>query len=132
VISIHVKPFRERIEDIVPIFKLMLLDNISDGATAPLIDPTAKAILEAYPWPGNAEELANAAKYAISHLVAGVVTKESLPAKVANAPAKPLLSGENKYKAKYLKAFLKSKGANMMDQLMKKDSAARKDTKENQ
>lgn len=114
VISIRIKPFRERVEDIVPVFTLMIQKNIKEGTPFPQIDPSAKAILESYPWPGNAEEINNAAKFALANLKDNVITQNSLPPRIANCQVKPDSARENPYKTRHLKAYLKTRGADLL------------------
>ena len=64
VFPINVPPLRERKEDVIPLvehFAKRILGNISH----PAITAGAKKILEAYPFPGNVRELANAVERAI-------------------------------------------------------------------
>lgn len=112
VVPLRVNPLRERIEDIVPLFALLLGKVMEEGAEAPDISPEVQAILKSYSWPGNAEELENAAIFAARNLKKNIVVKESLPQKISDTPVKEgLMDSGASMKAISLKAFLRAEGA---------------------
>lgn len=66
VMSFHLPPLRERVEDIAPLvrgfaarFNTKFRKDLFD------ISPEAMAALESYPWPGNLRELENAIQHAV-------------------------------------------------------------------
>jgi len=66
VMSFHLPPLRERIEDIEPLvrgmaarFSVRFKKDLCD------ISPEALSCLESYPWPGNLRELENAVQHAV-------------------------------------------------------------------
>ncbi len=76
-----IAPLRERAGEIAQLARGFLDDAAAAmGAEAPVISPAALAVLEAYPWPGNARELRNVMQRA--HLLAdsGTIGVEHLPA----------------------------------------------------
>ncbi|MEO0421413.1 MAG: sigma-54 dependent transcriptional regulator [Pseudomonadota bacterium] len=60
VMPIPLSPLRERREDILPLFRHMLLRH-ADGRAAPRLSPCAEHFLCQYDWPGNVRELDNLA-----------------------------------------------------------------------
>ncbi|MBZ0267285.1 sigma-54 dependent transcriptional regulator [bacterium] len=66
VFHIEVPPLRERREDI-GMLAVALLERAarSMNVAAPVIDPRAMEVMEAYDWPGNVRELANAMERAL-------------------------------------------------------------------
>lgn len=111
VISIRIKPLRERPDDIVPLFALMLGKALKEATALPEIPAETQALLKSYGWGGNAEELENAAVFAARNLKNGVVTKDSLPPKIACTPISPGLLEREPIKARALKSFLLAEGA---------------------
>jgi DNA-binding NtrC family response regulator len=59
VFSIHLRPLRERPEDIVPLAKHFLRKHPPTSGPIPALGPSARDALLAYSWPGNARELEN-------------------------------------------------------------------------
>ncbi len=79
--AIHIKPLRERREDIAPLVE-QFLQGIPDKQ--PLsCDPEALSVLERYPWPGNTMELRDAVCHAVEHASGPLITKADLPPAVA-------------------------------------------------
>lgn len=66
VFNIHIPPLRERIADIAPLAR-HFLDKLRRELRSPVtaISPDAIAVLEAYPWKGNARELRNVIQRAL-------------------------------------------------------------------
>ncbi len=85
VIPFIIPPLRERKEDIT-----LLMNYFLDIYTAQLNKPVryfnerTREILTAYPWPGNARELANAVEYAVNIETGNEITPDSLPIRVLN------------------------------------------------
>ena len=127
VIPIEIKPLRERVEDILPIVYHFLQAETSAGATPPTIDLDVSAIMEAYPWPGNVRELENAIKHAVTFAKDGKITKAVLPPKIAATPDKKTptqttADSTDGNKCKSLKAFLRSKEKEYLQQVLSKTS----------
>jgi len=127
VIPIEIKPLRERVEDILPIVYHFLQAETSAGATPPTIDLDVSAIMEAYPWPGNVRELENAIKHAVTFAKDGKITKAVLPPKIAATPVKKTptqttADSTDGNKCKSLKAFLRSKEKEYLQQVLSKTS----------
>ena len=87
VVSIHLPPLRERPEDIPALARHFLQKYVGSNAKAiGGIAPETMALLEAYPWPGNARELENAIERAVAVSRHPVLLPEDLPRQVAGAP----------------------------------------------
>jgi DNA-binding NtrC family response regulator len=83
VIPIEVKPLRDRPEDILPLVKHVLEQEVPEHRDPPVLSPEVNAILETYTWPGNVRELENAIKHALTFAQDNRITKECLPPKIA-------------------------------------------------
>ena len=80
VVSIHLPPLRERPEDIPALARHFLQKYVGSSAKAiGGIAPETMALLETYPWPGNARELENAIERAIAVSRHPVLLPEDLP-----------------------------------------------------
>ena len=61
VVELRIPPLRERVEDILPVARNLLLEIASMGAKpAPSLTPSAEHAIKSYSWPGNIRELKNA------------------------------------------------------------------------
>jgi len=83
--------------------------------------------MEAYPWPGNVRELENAIKHAVTFAKDGKITKAVLPPKIAATPVKKTptqttADSTDGNKCKSLKAFLRSKEKEYLQQVLSKTS----------
>jgi DNA-binding NtrC family response regulator len=90
VIPIHVPPLRERPEDIAPL-ALHFLERLCLQLRQPLrqLSRDAIAVLEAYPWPGNARQLCNTLERVLLLTDDDPIGVESLPPEVRDAPTEP-------------------------------------------
>jgi PAS domain S-box-containing protein len=80
VISLHIPPLRERIEDVeVLCLKLMKELNSIIGTSITGFEEQAKNILFAYMWPGNVRELRNVLERAMTFAEHGKIKVEDLP-----------------------------------------------------
>jgi transcriptional regulator with PAS, ATPase and Fis domain len=80
VISFHLPPLRERIQDIAPLARgLATRFAIQFGKDLPDLSPEALAVLEAYPWPGNLRELDNVIRQAMLLSRGAVLRPHHLP-----------------------------------------------------
>jgi len=127
VIPIEVKPIRERAEDILPLVYHFLRSETPKDQTPPTIDAEAAGILESYAWPGNVRELENAIKHAVTFAKDGKITKAVLPPRIAATPIKKSATGPqgdtaDATKGKSLKAFLRSKEKEYLQQVLTKSA----------
>jgi DNA-binding NtrC family response regulator len=83
VVSIHLPPLRERVEDI-PLLAGHFLQRYSQesGKSIKAISDKAMELLCAYSWPGNIRELENAIEQAVALSYQPIVTPDDLPAAV--------------------------------------------------
>lgn len=72
--SIYIPPLRERVEDIIPLFKFFVKEFHGDF----VLSSEVEDIFLNYPWPGNMRELANAVKQ-LSLLKVKQIEKKHLP-----------------------------------------------------
>jgi DNA-binding NtrC family response regulator len=120
VISIELKPLRERPEDILPLTIHILRSQVPPGQPIPTLDPEVYAIFEAYSWPGNVRELENAIKHALTFAKEGKITKADLPPKIAaiEVPPKQPTTPLEEFKARSLRAFIKAKEKEYLKQVL--------------
>ena len=82
VIAFELPPLRERIEDIMPMAHLFLTkNNVRDKR----FSQAATRLLQNYPWPGNARELANAVERASIISNTDIILPEHLPPVIASS-----------------------------------------------
>lgn len=124
VIPMEIKPLRERKEDILPMVYHTILRELGEGAEMPALEPQVRDILLNYQWPGNARELATAMKHAISVAKNKVITKNDLPPDIVAAvksigtTAPAATPGTDDVRGKSLKAFLRSKEKEYVEQVL--------------
>ncbi len=122
VIPIEIKPLRERKDDIIPLVYHFLRKETPKETQPPTLTPETSAILEAYSWPGNVRELENAMKHAMTFCQNSTITKDVLPPKIAatdtSTPNTPPAGSIDPYKCKSLRAFLKSKEKDYLNQVL--------------
>ena len=84
VITIDIPPLRKRVEDIIPLARHFIKDELGGEGGKPLPEIAADAVraLEAYDWPGNVRELENAIKHALTFYQGGDITAALLPPKI--------------------------------------------------
>lgn len=123
VISIEVKPLRERQEDILPLVYHFLRQEIKGERELPSIEPGVLRVLEEYSWPGNVRELESAIKYALTFAKDNVITKDCLPAKTMQAVKAGGIAASARYdddiRGKSLRAFLRAKEQEHLEQVLK-------------
>ena len=94
VVSIPLPPLRERRDDIGLLVEHFVQRYRSEHGQVPkAFAPEAMRILLAYGWPGNVRELANVVERAMVLSTSTVITSESLPESVRQAPATDPLRG---------------------------------------
>ena len=93
VIAIHLPPLRSRKDDI-PVLAEAFLKRIAGERQAEKKSIGAEAMeaITAYDWPGNVRELENALERAATLTKAGEISVASLPARVTERRAAPLVS----------------------------------------
>jgi DNA-binding NtrC family response regulator len=80
VLSIHLPPLRERVQDIEPLARMMAASfNSKFHKDLFDISPEAIAALENYPWPGNIRQLENALQQAVLGTKGPLLLREHLP-----------------------------------------------------
>lgn len=80
--AVHIRliPLRNRRADIVPLMKRHLTVHCASLQREPLsLSDSVCSALESAPWPGNARELANCARYVASLATGPIVTIDDLP-----------------------------------------------------
>ncbi|MCX5873609.1 MAG: sigma 54-interacting transcriptional regulator [Deltaproteobacteria bacterium] len=80
VISLNIKPLRDRPDDIIPLSR-HILERLAIDYSLPTmeIDSKAEAILMRYDWPGNCRELCNVLERSVSSLEGNVIRPSDLP-----------------------------------------------------
>jgi DNA-binding NtrC family response regulator len=80
VVTIHLPPLRERVEDI-PLLARHFLQRYTQesGKSITAISDKAMELLSAYSWPGNIRELENAIEQAVALSYQSVLTPDDLP-----------------------------------------------------
>jgi two-component system, NtrC family, response regulator PilR len=125
VISIDIAPLRERIEDILPIAFSLVRKEIPANERAPTLSQEVCEVLESYDWPGNVRQLENCIKHAITFGNRTEIRLEDLPPQVLNAPRKGRAAGkgvaaQNLENAESLKAFLREKEKEYLEQVLER------------
>lgn len=88
VMSFHLPPLRERIQDIAPLARGMAARfNRKFAKSLYQIHPEAMAALEAYPWPGNLRQLENVVQHAVLVSSGPELLPNHLPEAVQDAAA---------------------------------------------
>lgn len=104
VLRVHAPPLRESRDDIL-LLSNKLMDDLSRRyrRCAPRLDCETLGLLEAYDWPGNIRELANALEYAMVHADSQVILPEHLPPEIQALcrPAVQKSNGEAQTSARY-------------------------------
>jgi len=122
VITIDIPPLRKRTEDILPLARHFIAEEVGKDKPAPSISEEAAKVLLAYNWPGNVRELENCMKHALTFLQGDVITPSELPTRVTeHKPAAEISSalhlGDSTSSAS-LKTFLKQKEKEYIGQIL--------------
>ena len=95
VIALHLPPLRDRLDDL-PLLAGHFLQRLSaerNGSGGMLqLSEEALAAMQRYDWPGNVRELENTLERAAVISKTEVIGPESLPSRIVDAPAAPLVA----------------------------------------
>ena len=95
VVGIELPALRDRREDMPALLEHMLAGLAARHGRGTLeLSPDARRVLEAYSWPGNLRELANALERAVVLTTGDAIGTERLPDVVVAPPAPPLPAGD--------------------------------------
>ena len=118
VITLDIPPLRKRPEDILPLARHFISEELKDAGTLPEIAPETARVLENYEWPGNVRELENAIRHAVTFLQDGDITVDLLPPKIIKHAANPAFSAPSAGDSASLKSFLKKKEKEYIEQIL--------------
>ena len=118
VITLDIPPLRKRPEDIIPLARHFISEELKDAKALPSIAPDAVRALEIYDWPGNVRELENAIRHAITFLQQGDITVDLLPQKIIDHFKNPGASVASSADNASLKSFLKRKEKEYIEQIL--------------
>ena len=136
VIPIHIKPLRERPDDILPLVMHFLSKDTAPNVAPPSLTPEAMLALESYSWPGNIRELENAVKHATTFADNNKIELNNFPARVVNAEisAQPALAGNINQASgsapQPLKEFLKTQEKQYLKQVLAQNDGDKEKTAE--
>ena len=82
VVTINIPPFRERVEDIIPVANHLLRQLGSDRGREITLDPSAINVLKKYSYPGNGRELRNVLERAIILSEKNIIQASDLPSEM--------------------------------------------------
>lgn len=122
VITIDIPPLRERTEDILPLARHFLQEEVANGKSVPTISEDAAKLLLSYNWPGNVRELENCMKHAVAFSQGQTITPKELPPRVAEyKPSESptvTISSSGVSQSASLKSFLKQKEKEYIGQIL--------------
>ena len=118
VITLDIPPLRKRPEDILPLARHFIQEELKGTGTMPNISPETVKVLEGYGWPGNVRELENAIRHAVTFWQGGDITVDLLPPKIINHVKTPRVSASLAGDSASLKSFLKQKEKEYIEQIL--------------
>ena len=122
VITIDIPPLRKRTEDILPLARHFVAEEVGKGKPVPGISEEAAKILLSYSWPGNVRELENCMKHALTFLQGGNITPSELPTRVTEqkdpVESAPAFASADGHANASLKMFLKQKEKEYIGQIL--------------
>ena len=122
VITIDIPPLRKRTEDILPLARHFIAEEVGKGKPVPGISEEAAKILLSYSWPGNVRELENCMKHALTFLQGGNITPSELPTRVTEqkdpVESAPAFASADGHANASLKMFLKQKEKEYIGQIL--------------
>ena len=88
VVPIELPPLRERREDVMALTQHFIRKYAEENSreVSASVAPEVLALLEAYTWPGNVRELENVVERAVVIAPGREITRECLPAEIADPP----------------------------------------------
>jgi len=89
VLTIHLPPLRERVEDLLPLLRLFVdreNEGRPPGQRIDSIDPQAIEVLQDHPWPGNVRELENLVERCFALGIHGELTAEDVRRELGTHP----------------------------------------------
>jgi DNA-binding NtrC family response regulator len=120
VITIHIPPLRERVEDVPPLIEHFLRKHqAAYNSPVTTVDAAALEVLSKYPWPGNVRELENLVEMILAYGKSAVIRVSDLPERITEAAApqpKPAIGDQDVFTLKeaerklIVNALAKSKG----------------------
>ena len=123
-VSVEIRPLRERREDILPLVWLFLRQKRGDEDKLPELAADARGALKHYPWPGNIAELCEVMEHAWQNRVDGKIMRDSLPEPMLRSLTESMSvfsgTGINNNQATSLMAFLRRKGVDLNRELSKR------------
>ena len=122
VITIDIPPLRKRTEDILPLARHFVAEEVGKGKPVPGISEEAAKILLSYSWPGNVRELENCMKHALTFLQGENITPSELPTRVTeqkdHVESAPAFASADGHANASLKMFLKQKEKEYIGQIL--------------
>ena len=118
VITLDIPPLRKRPEDILPLARHFIHEELKGTGVQPDISPEAAQVLKSYGWPGNVRELENAIRHAVTFWIEGDITVDLLPPKIINHVKSPGVAVASVGDSASLKSFLKQKEKEYIEQIL--------------
>ncbi len=121
VITIDIPPLRKRVEDIIPLARHFIKEELNEGGDqqqVPEIAADAAKALETYDWPGNVRELENAMKHALTFYQGGDITIDLLPAKILERKSAVETPSGGLPDNASLKSYLKAKEKEYIEKIL--------------
>lgn len=113
VVVLVIPPLRERPEDILPMVQFFLRKGSGGDESIPRLPHDVANLLTRYPWPGNVRELGNSIRYALAFMPENVVTRDSLPSRIASHAGGDAgsiqMADSAQHQQVFLRAFLQRK-----------------------
>ena len=118
VITLDIPPLRKRPEDILPLARHFIREEMKGTGVQPDISPEAAQVLKSYSWPGNVRELENAVRHAVTFWIEGDITVDLLPPKIISHLKNPGAAIASTSDNASLKSFLKQKEKEYIEQIL--------------
>lgn len=120
VITIHLPPLRDRVEDIPLLIEHFLKKHqVAYNSSVTSVEPAVLEMLSKYPWPGNVRELENLVEMLLAYAKSPVIRVSDLPERIAEATIlqkRPAIGDDDVFTLKeaerklIINALAKSKG----------------------
>lgn len=130
-VDLTIPPLNERPEDILPLACIFLEKEKADGEAPKKLGADVCNVLRSYSWPGNADELREAMRSAVSLCQSGVIEKQYLPGNIISAHEKlgkkaVALLAEETTRCRHLKKFIQEKKRAMLQKVIKESDGDKK------